>query len=91
METTYSGRIQDVFGYNPFMDMKRQPNIRIYWQNFPSIFHCLMIFKLMRLQFKKLKKCFHICNQAHYVMDKDTMEYDKLDQVKEMVFFTIVL
>ena len=40
---------------------------------------------MSRSQIEKLTKCFYICNQANYVIDKDTPRYDKLGQIRQMV------
>ena len=57
-----------------YISMKKQPNIRIYWQKFLLFFYCLVISKLMsRPQFEKVTKYFHNCNQVNYVIENDTL------------------
>ena len=69
-----------------YMGMKRQPNMKSYWMNEGSIFHCPIISKTMSHDcFKALTRCFHITNPTAYVREKGLPDYDKLRQTRWLV------
>jgi hypothetical protein len=48
-----------------YMGMKRQPNIKAYWQREGSIFHCPIISNIMtRERFCEIRSCLHITSPA---------------------------
>jgi hypothetical protein len=50
-----------------YMGMKRQPNVRTYWEKEGSVFHCPIISNIMsRDRFMRLRRCLHITNPATY-------------------------
>jgi hypothetical protein len=70
-----------------YMGMKKQPNIKTYWEKYGSIFHCPIISNIMtRDRFMDLRRCLHITNPANYEhIQKGDLEYDKLRQVRWFV------
>jgi hypothetical protein len=70
-----------------YMGMKKQPNMKSYWQRMGSFFHCPFISKIFtREQFYALRRCLHITNPASYSnVDRGTPGYDKLHQVRWLV------
>jgi hypothetical protein len=63
-----------------YMGMKRQPNIKTYWEKVGSLFHCPIISSIMsRDRFIRLRRCLHITNPATYEhIEKGDARYDKL-------------
>jgi hypothetical protein len=66
-----------------YMGMKRQLNIKSYWNKEGSFFHCPIISNIMtRDRFMELRRCLHITNPITYEnIEKDEPRYDKLRQV----------
>jgi hypothetical protein len=70
-----------------YMGMKRQPNMKSYWNKEGSFFHCATILKIMtRDRFMALRRCLHLTNPATYEhIQKGEPGYDKLRQVRWFV------
>jgi hypothetical protein len=70
-----------------YMGMKRQPNVKSYWEKAGSIFHCSIISSIMsRDRFTCLQRCLHITNPDTYEhIEKGDPQYDKLRQVRWLV------
>jgi hypothetical protein len=66
-----------------YMDMKRQPTMKSYWEREGSFFHCPTISNIMtREQFKDLVRRFHITDLTTYEhIQKGDPGYDKIRQV----------
>jgi hypothetical protein len=66
-----------------YMGMKKQPNIKSYWQKIGSFFHCSTISNLFSHEcFFALRRSLHITNPASYVnIERGSPAYDKLRQV----------
>jgi hypothetical protein len=67
-----------------YMGMKRQPNIKAYWQREGSIFHCPIISNIMTQErFCEIRRCLHITNPATYKhIEKGQLDYDKMLQTR---------
>jgi hypothetical protein len=63
-----------------YMGMKRQPNIKSYWEREGSFFHCPTISNIMtRERFKDFIRCLHITDLAEYEhIQKGDPGYDKI-------------
>ena len=63
-----------------YMDLKKQPNIKTYWEKVGSIFYYPIISNIMsRARFFELRRCLHITNPAPYEhIERGTPEYDKM-------------
>jgi hypothetical protein len=70
-----------------YMGMKRQPNMKCYWEKEGSFFHCPTISNIMpRERFKDLVRCLHITDPAEYEhIQKGEPDYDKIRQVRWLV------
>jgi hypothetical protein len=70
-----------------YMDMKRQPNHKSYWDKEGFLFHCPIISNIMSwARFSQLRQCLHITNPAFYErIQKGDVDYDKLRQVRWLV------
>jgi hypothetical protein len=70
-----------------YMGMKRQPNMKSYWEREGSFFHCPTISNIMtRERFKELVRCLHITNPETYAhFEKGDPSYDKIRQVRWFV------
>jgi hypothetical protein len=69
------------------MEMKKQPNLKTYWQKPGSIFHCLIISKsFTHERFMAIKNCLYITNPATYVnVERRDDRFDKIRQVRWLV------
>ena len=46
-----------------YMDLKKQPNINMYWEKEGSIFYYHLILDIMTIDcFKQLQRCMHLIN-----------------------------
>ena len=63
-----------------YMGIKKQPNIKTYWEKTWSFFHCAIISSIMsRDHFMLLRRCLHITNPTTYEhIEKEDPGYDKL-------------
>jgi hypothetical protein len=70
-----------------YMGMKKQPNLKTYWQKPSSIFHCPIISKsFTRERFMAIRKCLHITNPSTYAnVDRGEAGFDKIQQVRWLV------
>jgi hypothetical protein len=70
-----------------YMGMKRQPNMKPYWNKEGSFFHCATISNIMTQdRFMELWRCLHLTNPATYEhIQKGDLGYDKLRQVRWFV------
>jgi hypothetical protein len=70
-----------------YMDMKKQPNYKSYWEKEGSLFHCPIISNIMsRAGFTQLRRCLHITNPTMYEhIHKGDVGYDKLRQVRWLI------
>jgi hypothetical protein len=70
-----------------YMGMKRQPNMKSYWEKAGSFFHCPTISNIMtRERFRELVRCLHITNPEGYEnIQKGNPGYDKIRQVRWLV------
>jgi hypothetical protein len=70
-----------------YMGMKKQPNMKSYWQRMGSFLHCPFISKMFtRDHFYALRRCLHITNPASYNnVERGTVGFDKLRQVRWLV------
>ena len=66
-----------------YMGMKKQPNMKNYWHQVGSFFHCSTISKHFTLEcFCALQRSLHITSLASYVnIEKGSPVFDKLHQV----------
>ena len=67
-----------------YMEMRRKPNIKSYWEREDSFFHCPTISNIMtRDRFKELVKYLHITNPDTCVhIARGDPGYDKIRQVR---------
>jgi hypothetical protein len=70
-----------------YMGMKRQPNMKSYWEKAGSFFHCPTISNIMTREcFRELVRCLHITNPEGYEnIQKGNPGYDKIRQVRWLV------
>jgi hypothetical protein len=69
-----------------FMGLKKQPNVKTYWQRKGSFFHCPMISQIFTQdRHQQITKCLHITNLASYVANREEPGYDKMGQVRWLV------
>jgi hypothetical protein len=70
-----------------YMGMRRQPNIKSYWEREGSFFHCPTISNIMtRERFKEFIRCLHITNPDTYAhIGRGDPGYDKIKQVRWFV------
>ena len=70
-----------------YTGLKKQPNIKTYWEKSSSIFHYSIISNIMtRGQFFQLRRCLHITNPASYEgNEREDPRYDKMRQVRWLV------
>jgi hypothetical protein len=74
------------FAISMFMGLKRQPNMKIYWERKGGFFHCPVnscIFSCDR--FQQISKCLHITNPNSYVATRGEPGYDKMGKVRWLV------
>jgi hypothetical protein len=70
------------FAISIFMELKKQPNVKTYWQRKGSFFHCPMISQIFtRDGHQQITKCLHVTNLASYVTNREELVYDKMGQV----------
>jgi hypothetical protein len=74
-------------GVSVLMGMKKQPNLKTYWQKVGSFFHCPLISQTFtRERFMVLRKCLHITDPASYAnVDRGDVRFDKIRQVRWLV------
>ena len=70
-----------------YMEMKKQPNYKSYWEKEGSVFYCPIISNIMiQEHYQELRRCLHITNPATYKnIQKGEPKYDKLRQVRWLV------
>jgi hypothetical protein len=69
-----------------FMGLKKQPNIKTYWEREGGFFHCPVISRIFSHdRFQQITKCLHITNPNSYVATKREPGYDKIGQVRWLV------
>jgi hypothetical protein len=74
------------FAISIFMGLKKQPNVKTYWQRKGSFFHCPVISQIfIRDQHQQITKCLHVTNPATYVTNREELGYDKMGQVRWLV------
>jgi hypothetical protein len=66
------------------MGMKKQPNLKTYWQRVGSFFHCPLILQsFTRERFMVHGKCLHITDPTSYAnVDCKNVGFDKIRQVR---------
>ena len=69
------------------MGMKKQPNLKTYWQKPGSIFHCPIIsMSFTHERFMAIRKCLHITNPSTYAnIDRGEAGFDKIRLVRWLV------
>jgi hypothetical protein len=74
------------FAISFYMGLKKQPNMKTYWQRKGSLFHCPVISQIFtRDRFQAITRCLHIMNPARYVTNRKEPGYDKMGQVRWLV------
>jgi hypothetical protein len=74
------------FVISMLMGLKRQPNMKTYWEREGGFFHCPMISHIFsRDRFQQITKCLHISNPNSYVATRREPRYDKMGQVRRLV------
>jgi hypothetical protein len=70
-----------------YMGMKKQPNLKTYWQKPGSIFHCPIISKsFTHERFMAIRNCLHITNPTTYAnVERGEVGFDKLRQIRWLV------
>jgi hypothetical protein len=69
-----------------YVGLKKQPNMKTYWQRRGSFFHCPVISQIFtRDRFQAITKYLHITNSATYVTNREEPGYDKMGQVHWLV------
>ena len=86
MNLTIAG-LKAFLAIHMYMGMKRQPNMKSYWEKEGSFFHCPTISNIMsRDQFTDLVRCLHITDPAVYGhIRTGEPGYDKIRQVRWLV------
>jgi hypothetical protein len=86
-ETLTVPGLKAFLGVSILMGMKKQPNLRTYWQKVGSFFHCPLISQsFIRERFMAIRKCLHITNPASYAnVDRGDVGFDKIRQVRWLV------
>jgi hypothetical protein len=65
------------FAISMLIGLRKQPNVKTYWQRQGSFFHCPVISQIFtRARFQALTKCLHITNHANYVSNRLEEGYD---------------
>jgi hypothetical protein len=82
MNLTIAG-LKAFLAIHMYMGMKRQPNMKSYWEREGSFFHYPTISNFMaRKRFKDLVRCLHITDPTTYEhIQKGDPGYDKIQQV----------
>jgi hypothetical protein len=74
------------FAISILMGLKKQPNVKTYWQRKGSFFHCPVISQIfIRDRHQQITKCLHVTNPASYVTNREEPGYDKMRQVHWLV------
>jgi hypothetical protein len=74
------------FAISMLMGLKRQPNMKTYWEREGGFFHCPIISRIFsRDRFQQITKCLHITNPNSYVATRGEPGYDKMGQVRWLV------
>ena len=70
-----------------YMQMKKQSNMKTYWEKAGFIFHCPIISNIMTLaRFKELRQCMHVTNLETYAhIEQGQVGYDKMRHVRWLV------
>ena len=76
-------RLKAFLAMTMYMGMKKQPNLKTYWEKHGSFFHCPTISNIMtRTRFWALRRCLHITNPATYVhIERGDILFDKSSQI----------
>ena len=74
-------------GISVNMGMKKQPNLKSYWQKKGSIFHCSIISKSFTCKrIMAIRKCLHITNPTAYAnVERREPGFDKIRQIRWLV------
>ena len=65
-----------------WMGMRKQPNIKTFWAGEDDVFHCPKISGLFtRKPFETLSKCLHLTNMDDGMVDRNSPNFDKVDDV----------
>jgi hypothetical protein len=74
------------FAISILIGLKRQPNMKTYWEREGGFFHCPMISRIFtRDRFQQITRCLHITNPNSYVATRGQPGYDKMGQVRWLV------
>ena len=74
------------FAISILMELKKQPNVKTYWQRKGSFFHCPMISQTFTWDpYQQITKCLHVTILATYVTNREEPEYDKMGQMRWLV------
>jgi hypothetical protein len=80
-------RLKAFLGVSILMGMKKQPNLKNYWQRLGSFFHCPLILQsFTRERFMAIRKCLHITDPTSYApVELGEERFDKIRQVQWLV------
>jgi hypothetical protein len=74
------------FAISMLMGLKRQPNMKTYWEREGGFFHCPLISRIFSHdRFQQITRCLHITNPNSYDATRDEPGYDKMGQVRWLV------
>jgi hypothetical protein len=74
------------FAISMLMGLKKQPNMKTYWEREGGFFHYPVISRIFsRDHFQQITKCLHITNPNLYVATRGEPGYDKMGQVRWLV------
>jgi hypothetical protein len=69
-----------------FMGLKKQPNMKTYWQRKGYFIHSPVISQIFtRDRHQQITKCLHVSNSVTYVTDRKEPGYEKMGQVHWLV------
>jgi hypothetical protein len=74
------------FAISMLIGLKRQPNMKTYWEQEGGFFHCPIISHIFtRDRFQQITKCLYITHPNSYVATRGEPGYDKMGQVRWLV------
>jgi hypothetical protein len=74
------------FVISMLIGLKRQPNMKTYWERKGGFFHCPIFSHIFsRDLFQQITKCLYRINPNSYVATREEPGYDKMEQVRWLV------